>query len=277
MASFVDELWTVALTAPQVDAAALATAIEAAAGSTEPLDYRTRLLIRHALAALEKHWGADRFAHWLEQSRVAIEVEGERRSAPVARASSEVGFPSLARRVVDVTKPETVLEFFRLLSRHARHPTRLDVGGSLALILRDLLARRTEDVDVVDEVPAELRGQHELLQQLSSRFGLQLAHFQSHYLPDGWRDRLQFFQAFGELEVYLVDTYDVMVSKLCSKREKDLDDLRALKPRTDRELLRARLIGAGAGLLSEPRSREAAEYNWYVLFGAPLPGSNDAR
>src|SRR6266542_5335730 len=50
MSSAVDELWSVARQQPQVDANALARAVEAAC--TEPLDYRTRLLIRDSISAL---------------------------------------------------------------------------------------------------------------------------------------------------------------------------------------------------------------------------------
>src|SRR5439155_6187327 len=229
------------------------------------------LLIRDGLHALEGHWGRDRFNRWLSGSSVRDNIERARDPEYFDKDPAEIGFPSLSRRVVDVTKPETVLEFFRILSRNVRRPTRLTVGGSIALILRGLLSRRTEDVDVVNEVPAELRDQHEVLHQLSSRFGLQLAHFQSHYLPSGLERRVRSFQPFDNLEVYLVDPYDVMISKLCSKRDKDLDDLRALKAHIDIEQFKARLLSAGSAFLSEARLREAAEKNWFILFGEPLP------
>ena len=195
MSQAVDELWTVAINTPYVDAAALASAIEAAAENpAESLDYRTRLLIRDGLHALEGHWGRDRFSRWLSQSPVRDNIERARDPEYFDKDPQEIGFPSLSRRVVDVTKPETVLEFFRLLSRHVRRPIRLNVGGSLALILRGLLSRRTEDVDVVNEVPPELREQHDVLHQLAAQFDLKLAHFQSHYLPKGWERRLRSFQ-----------------------------------------------------------------------------------
>src|SRR5947209_617355 len=88
------------------------------------------------------------------------------------------------------------------------------------------LSRPTEDIDVVDEVPKELREQHALLSELKDRYGLELAHFQQHYLPMRWQDRLHYFDTFGELTVYLVDVYDVALSKLFSIRTKGFDDLK---------------------------------------------------
>src|SRR4051794_14122551 len=66
MTQAVDELWAVARQTPHVDAETLARAIEAAVDS-EPLDYRTRLLIRDGVRALEAKWGS-RFQSWLSSS-----------------------------------------------------------------------------------------------------------------------------------------------------------------------------------------------------------------
>ena len=244
MSQAVDDLWTVAGALPHVDADALAAAIEFAVQSSQPLDYRTRLLIRDSLVALQIHWGPVRFTRWLTGSvfREAIERASDPKNFD---PDPEIGFPSLTRRVVDVTKPQTLIEFFRTLSRHIRQPTQLIVGGSVALMLSGLLSRQTDDVDVVNEIPAELRAKHDVLEQLVERFGLKLAHFQSHYLPRGWQRRHRSFQVFGELDVRLVDLYDVMLSKLASSRDKDLDDLRAINPQIDRERFKTRVIDAG--------------------------------
>ena len=270
MSAAVDQLWAIVRAGPQVDADALARAVEEAAGE-EALDYRTRLLIRDSVRALEAHWGSDRLRAWLACCGRRSRIEEACRPESFDPDPEEIGFPSLARRVVDTTKTETILEFFRTLSQHVRQPTRIVVGGSIALRLAGLLSRRTEDVDVVDEVPAELRTQHAVLDELSTRFSLKLAHFQSHYLPSGWERRTRSFQSFGQLNVHLVDPYDVVVSKLCSKRAKDLDDLRTLKPQIDRDVLTTRLTSAGAALLAETRLRDAARQNWYVMFGDELP------
>src|SRR5262249_29433436 len=149
--------------------------------------------------------------------------------------------------------------------------TRMAIGGSASLILGGHLSRVTEDVDVVDDVPEELRQQHALLERLRKTYGLHLAHFQSHYLPSGWQDRLHSLEPFGKLQASLVDVYDVFLSKLFSGRDKDRDDLRLLLPALDRETLKAKLLATCAAFLADETLREHAEANWYVLTGERLP------
>src|SRR2546430_17688156 len=121
MSQAVDELWSVAGTLPHVDAAALASAIESAVQSPEPLDYRTRLLIRDSLVALQIHWGPARFTRWLTGSSFREAMERASDPSKFDPDPDEIGFPSLTARIVDVTKPENLLEFFRTLSHHVRH------------------------------------------------------------------------------------------------------------------------------------------------------------
>jgi hypothetical protein len=147
----------------------------------------------------------------------------------------------------------------------------VSIGGSAALIVAGKLSRATEDVDVVDEVPAEIRTRYDLLERLAARYGLHIAHFQSHYLPTGWADRVRSLGRLGQLEVYLVDEYDVFLSKLFSRREKDRDDLRLLAPLLDRQTVIARLRDTTGPLRSDECLRQAAADNWYILFGEPLP------
>ena len=149
----------------------------------QDLDYRSRVLIRDSIKALRHHWGDERVENWLMGSPVGEQI------AAIDRGpwDDDRGFSSLIRRVVDALTPQTIERFFRDLSRHVRRPLRLAVGGSAALIVLGYLARPTEDVDVVDEVPKELREQHALLSELKERYGLELAHFQQHYRPMRWQ------------------------------------------------------------------------------------------
>ncbi|MDB5173947.1 MAG: hypothetical protein JWN51_2720 [Phycisphaerales bacterium] len=98
------------------------------------------------------------------------------------------------------------------------------IRGSISLILSAGLSRHTEDIDLVDEIPAPLRSEHALLDELAARYGLRLAHFQSHFLPQGWESRTRSYDKVGRLEIHLVDVYDVLVGKLMSNRGKDRDD-----------------------------------------------------
>jgi hypothetical protein len=172
---------------------------------------------------------------------------------------------------MDPTQPETVLQLLRDLGSRLDRPARVDVGGSTSLILAGILSRQTDHIDVVDEVPAEIRVRFDLLDQIVMRYGLALTHFQSHYLPAGWPDRVRSLGRFGKLDVFLVDVYDVLLSKLFSSRNKDLDDLRAAAPRVDKQTLESRLRRFAGPLLGELQLAESARRNWYIVYGEPLP------
>jgi hypothetical protein len=260
------DLWSLVWGKPEVDPAALAQAIDQTA-SQDRLDFRTRLLIRDGTDALEDHWGKERFLTWLKATAHPDKIEIIRHED-----LGEVGFPFLKDQLMERTEPETVKQYLRELGTQIHHPVRLRVGGSIALILPGYLSRATQDIDVVDEVPAEIRQERELLDQLAERYRLQLTHFQSHFLPSGWENRLHSLGAFGNLQVFTVDPYDVFLSKLFSKRAKDLDDLRALSSVLNRETILERLQATTAALMAEPLLRQNAEKNWYILYGEPLPG-----
>jgi hypothetical protein len=266
MTTVASELWSLIPGGRQVDPTKLATAVVKQIDSGD-LDFRTRLLIRDSLNALASHWGGDRLSAWIDGTGRREQIERIRREE-----LGEPGFPSLAWRVMATTSPQTILQFLRELGARVRGPVRIEIGGSTALIMPGLLSRMTDDIDVVDELPAAIRGEHAVLEDLTKRYGIRLAHFQSHYLPDGWDDRLHSLGKFREIEAFLVDPYDVCVSKLFSHRSKDLDDLRHLRGQLDKDVLRQRLVRAGARLRREERLHEAAETNWYVLFGEALPG-----
>jgi hypothetical protein len=174
-------------------------------------------------------------------------------------------------RIMEPVKPDMVMKFFQELSHHITKPATLYVGGSIALMLAGQLSRPTDDIDIVDEVPSEIRAQHALRDEFVKRFGLHLAHFQSHYLPDGWKSRVRSFDVLGHLCIFLVDPYDVILGKMFSSRAKDRDDLVELSSTIDRNLLAQRLRNAGAALMSEKKFREAAARNWFTLFCEPLP------
>jgi hypothetical protein len=169
-----------------------------------------------------------------------------------------------------------VEQFLGELSHHVHKPTRITIGGSIALMLAGALSRTTEDIDLVDEVPAELRQSHELLERLAKRYHLQLTHFQSHYLPSGWDARVRSYNKLGELTVFIVDAYDIFVSKLFSAREKDLDDLRALAKKLEKAAIESRVRSSTAKLLAENKFTADAKRNWNIVFGDPFPVAGQA-
>lgn len=172
---------------------------------------------------------------------------------------------------MEPTRRQDVEQYLREIGTRLTNPTTVYVGGSGSLILSGKLSRRTDDVDVVDEVPQSIRNEHELLGQLRNRYGLSLNHFQSHYLPDGWQSRASSLGRFGKLDVFLVDPIDIFVGKLFSNRTKDLDDLRVLAPQLDAMLITDRLRSSAGRLYADAKLWASAERNWYVVFGDELP------
>lgn len=261
------DLWELVWGRPEIDPRRLAEAMEQAA--VRPgLDYRTRLLIRDSADALEDYWGKERWGAWLARSKARPTIEAIRQEP-----FEKVGFPVLRRVLMDRTEPDTVRQYLRELGQHVRSAVEITIGGSIALILPERLSRATKDIDVVDEVPAELRQQYRLLDELTLRYQLQLTHFQSHFLPAGWMGRRHGLEPFGNLRAYLVDELDVVLSKLFSARSKDLDDVRLLLPGIDRDRLVERLKTTCGGLLGEADLRANAARNWYILTGEELPVS----
>ncbi len=266
MATRTKDLWSLVLDQQWVDPQELRRAIEEQVIQKD-LDYRSRVLIRDAVKALRHCWGLERISAWLEEGPVGQEIE----AICQGPWDDDRGFPSLMRRVMDVTTPETIQQFFNDLGHQIRRPLRLNVGGSAALILRGYLSRHTDDVDVVNELPPEVRSQHKLLDHLKEVHGLELAHFQSHYLPMGWEQRVHSLPPFDHLQVYLVDGYDGFLSKLFSARTKDRQDLKVLAPQLDKETLVRKLKETTLSMLAAPGLREKAENNWYMLYGESLP------
>jgi hypothetical protein len=259
------DLWTLVLDRPLIASKELAEALRREV-HRQPLDFRTRLLIRDSLAALGSAWGEERFSRWFSAAPEHDALDDIRRSS-----LGPAGFPSLIHRTVEPTQTDKVLQFLRELGQALPKPATIAAGGSIALMLAGVLTRRTEAIDIIDEVPIEIRSEHELLNQLAKRYALQLTRFQSHYLPTGWASRLKSFGMFGRLEVQLVDEYDVTLSKVFSAREKDRDDFRILVPVLDKQVLTRRLIDTTKSLQQEEQLRRQAEKNWYIVFGEPLP------
>jgi hypothetical protein len=230
------------------------------------LDFRTRLLIRDGMDALQGYWGKGRWEQWLGTCPVRDHIE-----SIYSEDLGEPGFTFLRSQLVEPTRPETVQQLFRELGQSLRERAKIYVGGSAALIIPGYLSRQTQDVDIVDELPKEIRSQRKLLDDLQQRYRLELAHFQSHYLPTGWQNRARFLDAFGHLTVYLVDAVDIFLSKLFSNRTKDLDDLRALAPQLEKETLVRRFRDTTASMLASESLRQCAEKNWYIVYGESLP------
>jgi len=133
------------------------------------------------------------------------------------------------------------------------------------------VSRFTEDIDVVGDVPAEIRTKYEFLDEMEKLHGLHMSHVQPHYFPQGWLERVHSFGVFNHLQVSLVDVYDVFLSKFFSVRTKDMGDMIVLLPQLDKAILVRRYLDTCQAFLTAPRLQEIAQKNWRILFGEDLP------
>jgi hypothetical protein len=259
------DLWSLVRNRPQIDPNDLAEAVARQAGE-ETLDYRTRLLIRDSVDALKGYWGEQRVDHWLAKMPARDKIR-----AICWDKYEKIGFPTIKKRLMEKTDPETIRQFLEHLGQRLHKRVRIYIAGSAALILPGYVSRRTDDIDIIDEVPLEIRNNFTLLETLQTSYGLELGHVQRHYFPTGWENRLHSMAPFGKLEVFLLDVYDVFLSKLFSERLKDIEDMRVVAPQLDRESLVEKLKTQCQGFLTTPRLLKMAQDNWKILFGEDLP------
>jgi hypothetical protein len=96
----VPDLWTLTRQRQWIDPAELAAAVEQQVSGAD-LDFRTRLLIRDSLDALESHWGPERARQMIASSDQWSKLEEIRRSD-----LGPPGFPSLPHRLMETTRSE---------------------------------------------------------------------------------------------------------------------------------------------------------------------------
>lgn len=257
--------WALVWGQPYIDSESLAAAIEADLQHTPNPDFRTRLLVRDAVRAIRSFWGPRRFARWLERSPVGKEI-----GTILQENLGKPGFGSIRRRLVTSVSQDQLEQVFELLGRRIHDRVDVDIAGSIPTLIQGLTNRPTEDIDFVNEVPAEIRTQRAALAQVKKKYGLSLGHVQSHYLPANWQNRRRFLGDFGGMRVYLVDEYDIFVSKLSSKQEKHRDDLRVLGPKLDKDKVKERLLTDGKAFLEDPHDRPTIEANWKFIYREAL-------
>ena len=222
---------------------------------------RMRLLLRDSLLGLRHFWGPLVLQRRLDLFGVKTQA------LAFGDLVDEKGFTLLGGRIVDATDPETLFQMLRDLGRRVQIETTLTIGGSLSLMMDALIIRKTDDVDLVDEVPAAIRNEHALLDELTSKYGLKLAHFQSHYLPEGWARRVRSVGKFGKVTAFRVDPLDVLAGKLFSSRPKDFGDIRSAWQLIDRDAWRDRIARCTTAFRGEGKMLVAALHNWYILTG----------
>jgi hypothetical protein len=257
--------WRLVWGQPYIDCRTLALAIEQDLERDTRPDFRTRLLVRDAAVAIRTYWGLRKFNKWLATSAVGQQVR-----AILDEDLGETGFPAIRRRLVDTIDLTRLRRIFDLLGRAVHGPVEVHIAGSIPTLIKGLTVRPTGDIDFVDEVPEDVRRQRTMLRKIETEFGLKLGHVQSHYLPAHWQNRRQWLGDFGGLRVYVVDEYDIFVSKLSSKQEKHQSDLGVLALKLDKEIARHRLSSDGRVFLDDPKLRPQIEENWRFIFQEAL-------
>lgn len=257
--------WELVWGQPYIDCETLVGAIESDLERTPNPDFRTRLLVRDCARAIKSFWGPTKYKRWLVSSRVGRQIR-----AILREDLGKTGFHAIRKRLVASITKNQLEQVFELLGHGIHARVEVYVAGSIPTLVKGLTCRPTDDIDFVNEVPPEIRSQRTAISRVRADFGLTLGHVQSHYLPANWMNRRQFFGDFGGIRVYLVDVYDVFISKLSSKQKKHQDDLRVMAPKLDKEKAKERLFGDGKYFLENEHQRPQIEENWRFIFREPL-------
>lgn len=266
MATQTIDLWELTYGKPQIDPTDLSEAVCQQAGEDD-LDYRTRLLIRDSVVALRAHWGSKRVDRWLAccPNRDRIEAIGR-------EEFDKVGFPTIPRRLIDKTKPEVLLRLFEQVGQSISQETTVYVTGAVALILSGYLSNHTDDIEFVHDLLATMRDNQALRERMEGMSGFELGYVPGCCYPHYWKKRVQPVGAFGKLQVFRLDVCDVLLSKLFSERQGDIDDMRLVFPKLEKANVVRRFQEEGSFLLMlSPTKAETCRRNWQLLFGEPLP------
>jgi hypothetical protein len=124
-----------------------------------------------------------------------------------------------------------LLQVLEEIGRRFRHPGRVYLAGSAALIFEGLRAASV-DVDYMAEIDPAWEGEfsrtiHAIKDDL--QVNLELASPADFIpLPPGWRERSPWLGRFGTVDVYGFDPYATGLTKLLRGRASDVQDLAAL-------------------------------------------------
>ena len=88
--------WRLVWGQPYIDSRTLAAAIEQDLALNDHPDFRTKLLVRDAAAALRSYWGSRRSAQWLAASAVGLRIR-----EIIKEELGEPGYSTIRRRLVD--------------------------------------------------------------------------------------------------------------------------------------------------------------------------------
>ena len=263
--SQVQDPWELIWCKPYIDATRLATAIEHDLQNTPTPDFRTRLLVRDACRAIKAFWGRKKFTNWIKVSPAGAKI-----TAILQEKLGRIGYVNIQRRLVASIDATQLGQIFDLLGRRIHDRIEVNIAGSIPTLIQGLTARPTTNIDFVNNTPTEIRRQRSTVGEIKKTYGLALRPVQSHYLPANWEQRKSHLGDYGGLRVYLVNEYDIFVSKLSSQQEKHKEDLRVLADQLDKEKAKHLLSTDGKSFLDNPRLRSPIEVNWRFIYQEPL-------
>jgi hypothetical protein len=248
-----NELWNL-LDFPTIDPVKLKQAAQDVV-CLDDLDYRTVQLLYEVSQVILDLQDDPLFSVMMGIHRRNMELD-----------TSVVKFPTLKNRLHPEMDTNKIRQYLRDLGTQLKEKAEIIIGGSCAVSLQGLPFKATDDLDVVDEVPLSIRRQKGLLKALASSYGLKITHFQSHYLPQGWEDRIKGLGGFGKLQVHVVDVYDIVAGKFFSKRTRDKDDLRRLTRLLAYGEILSR-IQLSSSSLGDSQLYGNLKDNWYIVYG----------
>lgn len=168
-----------------------------------------------------------------------------------------------------------VEEAFRRLGEACdfRSDIELLLVGGAAGMLTGVLARHrtTTDCDVMVYAPPEAMGAVEVAaervadeMQLAGNWLNSDAQIRIDTLPNGWKGRRVYVGTYGRIRVFAASRPDLIAMKVVAGRPQDLEDLEAMRVRTD-EVAFVRDYLAG---LKDKGTRQAEVEDAYAVLGS---------
>ena len=158
-------------------------------------------------------------------------------------------------------------------------PIELHCIGGFAVVAAYDLQRSTNDLDYVTLIPAHC-GQD--LEQLAGQESALARKYKVHVhrasiasLPTNYEDRLSevFAGRFRNIRLFVLDPYDLVLSKLSRNIERDREDVKHLvrTQKLDPTILRERYNELRVNLIGPPETHEATLEFWIEAFFSENP------
>jgi hypothetical protein len=141
----------------------------------------------------------------------------------------ETAFHAIRKRLVDRVDSIPLARILELLGgRGIPGRIEINIAGSIPTRIKGRIARPTDDIEPVAEVPEAILRQRDVPRRIEVDVGLAFGYVPPRDPPPNWRARRRWFGDFGGLRVDPLDEYDLSVSPLSSEEAKHRSDLDVL-------------------------------------------------